>query len=304
MPNAKILLKQLPQGWLMAITIIVVNIVIRFSYLGIIPPGGHNALWLRLPSAIAGALSIIVFTLLILRISQNRLLALSSSLILALMPWHIEQSRISSPAMLGLLILLTGAFMWTVARCKKCKFILAIVISFAFYKAYPSFWIFSGNWKFPNAYEYLFNVYKLISVEFLFFKNDSFWLGGLRTMGALLPSTLPLLLIGLYHVVVTFNYKKVIWLLLGIVIWLIAAANPLFPEGQEFFLITPFLAVIGGWGIIKSFEWFKSKSLIKKVIFTFFVGVLIYDHLLFFHFYTVHYAQRIKNELTAQQRNF
>lgn len=290
-------------NFLKLFVVVGISLVVRLFWLTSYPPSGADALWLRLPSALSGVITIILLILLVWRLTKNTAYALLSGLFLSLMPWHIEQSRVSSEAMLGLLVLLAGGLLWTVASCKKCKLVLVISISIIFFRAYPSFWLFHPPFTFPTLFEYLGNIFKLVSAEFLFYKNDSFWLGGLRTTGALLPSMLPLLVIGIGVALQKFNVKMLGWLILGFLILGVSAASPLFPEEREFFLITPYLAVLLGLGALQLVHFWK-KSLLIKCIMYFYFALIIYDYVLFAHSYIIHYPQRIEQEIPYEKRTF
>lgn len=286
------------------VLIIVLTSLIRLPYLGTIPPGNVNALWHRLPTALSGILSIILFTLIIKIKLKNNQLALMSGLMLALMPWHIEQSRIFSPVMIVSMVLLMTVLLWNFVYFKQYKFLIAICALIIIYFVYPSFWLFKLQYNLPNISNYLSNVFKLTSVEFLFYKNDSFWLGGFRTIGTMLISTLPLLLIGIYQIMPKLNKKSRPFIVIFFAILLISAANPFFPEEKEIFLIYPYLALLTGFGVIKLFEQLKSSNRINKIVIIVYLIVLSYEHVWFFHMYSIHYQNRIKNEINFKNINF
>lgn len=286
------------------IGVITLAAISRLVYLGIFPPGGNNSFWLRLPTSVAGITSIILLMLLIQKLSKNTRLSLVSGLMLSVMPWHIEQSRVYSTAMLGLTVLMIGALVYMYAQGKLIKLIVALATSLVFYFVYPDFWLFTQNGSLPTLNNYLNNMFKLISVEFLFFKNDSFWSGGFRMMGALLPSFIPLLIVGLFTVFQKLQLRHWRYFIPVAVIWLISAANPLFPEGREFFLIIPYLALVLAIGVIKVIEQLKISTIVIKVLITVLMFFVSYEYILFTHFYTTHYSQRIGNEIPHEKLVF
>lgn len=276
----------------------------RLWKLGSFPPGGENAFWLRLPTAIAAVSTILLLTQIVNYLSGNRRLAVLSGAGLIFMPWHFEQSRVNSPAMLGLAILLAGVIIWIHTNQNSVRLISLIGIAGLFRWVYPQFWLFGWPIQLSNLQYYLGNLFKLISVDFLFFKNDAFWIGGIRTVGVMLTLTLPVFILGVYKAV--FKFKLRLWPLLAgaIIIWLIAAANPTFPEEREFFLITPYLALITAFGTLKLFEYFKDPNMLKKVFLAVYAFLILYNYILFLHTYTAHYSKRIEIDMPQNERLF
>ncbi len=289
---------------ILTIGVIILAAISRLVYLGVFPPGGFNSFWLRVPTAVAGTSSIMLLMWLVQRISRNKLLSLVSGFMLTIMPWHIEQSRVYSQAMIGLTVLLLGAIIYTATRMKLLKIIVAVVTGLGFYFVYPQFWIFKLNFKLPIFNDYLGNLFKLVSVEFLFYKNDSFWSGGFRTWGVFLPSFIPIIIVGMLSVFEKIKVRHWNYVLLAAVIWFLSGANPTFPEGREYLLITPYLAVISAFGVIKVFGQFKSSNIILRTLIIALLLFVIYEYALFTHFYTTHYSQRIENEIPHEEIAF
>ena len=149
--------------------ILFLSAIIRLSFLETYPPGGPESLGLRMPSAIAGIGSIVLFMIVVGRLTRNKLLTLISGLVLTLNPWHIEQSRVQSEVMLGLVVLLV---MLVILLHVKNKIFIALTLCGAlliFYLVYPSFWLFHSIFKLPPLTFYMQNFFKLISIEFIFF---------------------------------------------------------------------------------------------------------------------------------------
>ncbi len=288
----------------LVVYILVISFLIRIPYLGLLPPGGNNAFFWRLPSAIAGIISILLNVLLVNKFTQNHGLALVSGITLTLMPWHIEQSRVHSEVMMGLCVLLVMLTLLSYLSNKFIRLTILVVSLVLFKYVYPSFWLFSGNFTHITT-RYLFsNMFKLISVEFLFFNNDSFWWGGLRTIGTMLPFTLPIFIIGIWEIISKLRRQHWGWFLAFGFIWFMAALNPNFPENREFFLISPYLALIMAYGVMVIFKYYHTAKLGQKICIFIFSILLIYEQILFFHQYTQHYSKRVGSEVPYEQRNF
>jgi 4-amino-4-deoxy-L-arabinose transferase-like glycosyltransferase len=73
---------------------------------------GITPLGVRLPAAIFGILSILVFYLLVNQLTNNRSLALIAAGVLAFSPWHIQYSRAGFEVTLLLLLLLLGLWLF------------------------------------------------------------------------------------------------------------------------------------------------------------------------------------------------
>lgn len=75
---------------------------------------GLNTLAVRLPAALFGILSIIVFYLLVAELFENKHLGLFSAFLLAILPWHINLSRASSESIIAMFFVLLG--LWLLFR--------------------------------------------------------------------------------------------------------------------------------------------------------------------------------------------
>lgn len=109
---------------------------------------GLNELAVRLPSAVAGILSVYVLYLLALelthqtkRIRSKEIFALLCSFSLAIMPWHIHISRVESEAIVAVLLLLLGMLLFFKAL-KQISLPLLILSSISFGLTY---WTYHGN---------------------------------------------------------------------------------------------------------------------------------------------------------------
>lgn len=112
------------------------------SYLTI--PGimvfGLNEFGTRVPTAVIGTLTILLVYLLTFELFKNRRIALLTSLLLTISPWHINLSRATSEAILCLFFLLLGIY-FCLKILKKHKLVyylliyLSFIASFFFYHA-------------------------------------------------------------------------------------------------------------------------------------------------------------------------
>jgi 4-amino-4-deoxy-L-arabinose transferase-like glycosyltransferase len=92
---------------------------------------GLNELAVRLPSAIFGALTVIIFFLLLLELWQNKLISFLGAGLLAITPWHINISRSTSEGVIAaLFIILALYFLLKGAKDNKNSFIFCAVIFF------------------------------------------------------------------------------------------------------------------------------------------------------------------------------
>lgn len=286
------------------LAILLLAALLRLSFLGTFPPGGEGAFWLRLPTAFAGIASIGLLIYLVQKLANNPRIGLLTGLVLTIMPWHIEQSRVYSHQMLGLCTVLAGAALIIHIKQKAIRLFLLLATIAIFYVVYPSFWMFNSNWDLPTFREYLGNLFRLVSIEFLFFKNDSFWSGGYRTVGALLPTFIPFFLIGVWVALQEVRLRHLLGFMPGIIFLVLAAANPLFPEQGEFFMITPYISLICALGIYKLFEHIKSANFALKAILIVLLLSFCYEYVIFTHFYIKHYSSRVKNEASYETRIF
>jgi hypothetical protein len=284
--------------------ILFIAFLIRIPYLGVIPPGGANSFIVRIPTAITSIVTISLFILIVKLSSKNNLLSLISGITMTLLPWHIEQSRVYSPAMLGLTIILFGITALKITHNKFLRLMTSLLTLIIFSIVFPEFWLFLTNFNRLKIDLLLGNLFKLISVEFLFYKNDSFWFGGFRTQGVMLPSMLPLFSIGVFKLIKKMHIFQFKIILAVMIIWLVSALAPKFPEQQIYFLICPILCYIIALGVIYILEQINTTNILKKSMMIIYFIFIIYEYGLFFHTYTWHYPNRIKSEITTAQINF
>jgi len=99
---------------------------------------GLNNWAVRLPSAIFGGLSLVVFYLFLKKLFEKENLALLSTFLLAISPWHINISRATSESIIAAFFLISGLYLILCFRQKSKNFLLLLsffcfVISFFFY---------------------------------------------------------------------------------------------------------------------------------------------------------------------------
>lgn len=289
--------------YLPEISIVGVSLLLRLLFLNSYPPVGLYGLSIRLPTVFASCVSVYFIMQIIKKISYNQSLALLTGICLSFLPWFIEQSRIYSSSMYGLAILLTGFYLSLYFTKIKQLFIVFFTL-LVFFFVNKNFWLFTQSFQLPTLHYFFNNVFKLLSGEFLFYKNDSFWSGGFRTVGVFLPSMVGFVLLGLYKIGYSFKRKELLLIVPFITTLVLGAANPLFPESREFFLSTPYWALILAHGILQFCELFRKSNIWLKIACLCYLLFFIYDLIIFGHFYTAHYSQRISQEIPYEQRDF
>ena len=107
-----------------------------YIYLDVIPIllFGQTEFAVRLPSAFFGTLTILVayfLALLIFADSKNKkLIAITSSLMLAVSPWHIQLSRVAYEANIATFFTVLGILLFFLALRKNINFLILSVLSF------------------------------------------------------------------------------------------------------------------------------------------------------------------------------
>ncbi len=91
---------------------------------------GLNTLAVRLPAALFGALTIIIFYLLLTEFFENKTIALTGSFLLAILPWHINISRASSEGVISSFFVLLGVYLLYKAIKRKIFSLPLYVFSF------------------------------------------------------------------------------------------------------------------------------------------------------------------------------
>ncbi|MBI4062450.1 glycosyltransferase family 39 protein [Candidatus Gottesmanbacteria bacterium] len=94
---------------------------------------GLNALAVRLPAALFGAATILVFYYFLLEFFGKKPIALIGSFLLAILPWHINISRASSEAVIASFFVMFGIYL--ALKRKLISSFISFLISFFFYHA-------------------------------------------------------------------------------------------------------------------------------------------------------------------------
>lgn len=247
-------------------------------------------LTLRSLSVIAGLISTIFLYKLVLYHFKNIKIALLTIWVFSVLPWTFEQGRIASNPNYALAMILFIFLIWKKTKKKLLPFFI-FLIPVMIYWSYPRFWLFNISEFKPSLDSVFTNIYVLTSFDFLFFRNITFWWGGIREFGIMLLGFAPFFLFGLYRLVIS---KETILLGFYGLLIIISALSPYFPESREFFLATPLISLIVALGFYQSAIY---KSLIIRVIHVFIVLLLIYEISQFTHFYFIHYPGQIMDNL-------
>ncbi len=272
--------------------VLIFSLLSRFYLINIVPPlyELHLSMF-RLSSAILNIFSISLLYLYAKRYVNNTKIALLSIWVMATLPYVVEQGRIYSQVSNSLFLILLFPLLWRSFNNLLARFILLIIFVITLYYTYPSLWLFKSKIVLDNPIFFINNLFSLLSPEFLFFRNFTFWWGGVKEVGVMYILFIPFFIFGLIEVIIQrrFNILNPCLLIL-----LISFTSPSFPEGREFYLITPFLSLIVSFGIYKLLS--KSFSLIFILIFT---ALITYEIIQFFHYYFIHYPQ----DITSNQSN-
>ena len=280
--------------------IIAFSTILRFWHFGSIPPiQAQTYLSFRFVSSIYNIGCAVLLYYICKKIFKVEKIALLSSFIFAVLPWTIEQGRIYSQPSNVLFWLLLILFLNIVWKNIIIHVVSIICIPFLFYLLYPHFWILKSGLSMISINSLVKNIFTLLSPDFWFFKNDTFWWGGIRDSGIINLAFLPFLLIGLFQTNIPARARIFTILLL---ITLVSAASPFYPESREFFLVTPTLAMLISFGIYSSFN-FLTKNIYKFVILVF-LFLFIYDFSCLLHLYSVHYQQQISGNLSQIHEPF
>lgn len=107
---------------------------------------GLSELAVRLPSAIAGIMSVAAIYYLAKLLFASETIALLSSLVLAIMPWHIHISRVESEAITAVLFTILGTIWYLLAVKKKSlAFLIAAAVIFSL-----TYYTYHGNHIFTS----------------------------------------------------------------------------------------------------------------------------------------------------------
>lgn len=271
--------------------ILIYSVISRFYAIGNIPQLLNTDIYSRYFTATLNIGSLILYYFILIKLNKSKKIALISAWVFMLMPWVLEQGRITSHVSNFLFILL----LITAFIIKSHNFIirsfLIFVLPVCLYIFYPDFWPFISI-QLATFSSFMDNIFFLISPEFIFFKNTTFWWGGVKEFGILYMSFLPFFIIGLFKSARHLNIK--IWIGMLFLIF-ITALSPYFPETQELFLATPVISIITAYGICGLYDKKVKINWILKIIQIVILSLVIYDLMQFNHYYYVHYPQNIKS---------
>jgi hypothetical protein len=293
---------------LFILTILFLSSIIRLFNLGKMPAGlslteakfglavsvlGNwvlNPIIIRLPFALLGILSIYIFYLLVKKLFKNEMVALVSGFLLAITPWHIQESRIFSWGLVLFTILILVAYLFidkivgNINNFFKCSLLVSVilfVIAFitplngvaervnaergAVAKSFPSV----GAKVFINKYlENYRERNKILFENFdfgnLFFSGHPRERWGIEDEQKLLLFLLPFILIGIFKIGRTQGkFIFSLWLTSLSFLYLFS-----FRQSQTLILIIPYiiLASLGILGVLK-----KRRLAIKIIVFIIFI---------------------------------
>lgn len=240
----------------------------------------------RLLSAAASIVSMLLLFLLVKNYFGSLKIALLASWVFSVLPWAFEQGRVISGPNLALVLVLFVLWFRTKVKNKFRPF-LFLIIPFLIYVSYPQFWLFRISGFELSLDSFLKNLFLLTSFDFLFFKNITFWWGGIREFGIMLLTFLPFFLIGLYKLITCKEWKLAAFY--GILI-ITSVLSPFFPESREFYFAAPLISLTVALGF---YQLPFRNNLIFRVLILSIIIVVIYEISQFDHFYFIHYPQQV-----------
>ena len=268
--------------------IILYGILLRFWKLATIPPLINRVNLLgRFITAGLNIISIYLIYSIVRKLTSNAKIALLTAFIFTSLPWVIEQSRVVSPVNNSLFIMLLLFYLVFYLKDNIIKYITAILLLPFIYFIYPKLWVFNLRQNLPNFTNYLNNIFILSSADFLFFKNITFWWGGVREFGVMYISFIPFLIIGIYKAI---SEKQIYIILLSIFIIMFSALSPFFPESREFYLITPVFSFFIAQSI---YHLAQKNNIFFRIIFSLILLLFLYNFGEYLHYYQIHYPQQI-----------
>ncbi|KKR34305.1 MAG: hypothetical protein UT63_C0003G0021 [Candidatus Gottesmanbacteria bacterium GW2011_GWC2_39_8] len=231
---------------------------------------------------------------------KNRTVSLLSVFWFYFSPVILTYGRLLSPIPSGIFLIVFLFFSFIYFENKLFKALSFIIFIILLKIIYPSFYLFNSFFDYKH---YSVNFFKLISGQFLFFTNDTFWWGGAREYGILFLAVLPFLIFGLYDLLVIKGQKLKLPLYFIFSILILSAGSPHLPESQEFLLAIPFFAMILGKGAHLFFSSHFS-TILKYAIILSFAGFFTYQLIDFTHYYFIHYSLRVRNEASYHATAF
>lgn len=284
----------------MLMLIIIYGIISRFWLIDSVPPLiNESVLNARYLTSILNIGSSFLLYFYVKRFFNSNKLALISSFIFLILPWTMQEGRIVSQPNNFLFIFLLSLVLGNKIRSiywKSLFYLTALPLGLKVF--YPAFWLLKIDRFNINLKDSLANVLTLTSSDFLFFKNPTFWWGGVRDFGVMLITFTPLFYLGLYQFFLNFKKALLHWI---IIILIISAISPFFPESREFYLVTPFIAIFSSMGL---YFLCRNKIILKKVVLSILLIAILYDLSQFYHFYFIHYPKRVYENLNKIHEEF
>lgn len=288
-------------GKLILLLILTYTVVSRFFLIDkILPLLNQEVLNGRMLSGGASIVSAVMIFFLVKEYFKKPKIALLTTWVFSILPWTFEQGRIISQPNFALFsILLLLAFTKRYLNSFGFKaYLLYLIIPFIFIFVYPQFWLFKVREFNFNISSFINNLFTLLSFDFLFFKNISFWWGGVKEFGIMYLSFLPFFLVGIYQII---EFRQIKLILLFLLVATVSAASQFFPETREFYFSTPILALVVALGIYYCF--LQTKFAIR-ILFAGLFFLMIYEFSQFYHFYFIHYPQEVRSNFSQIHESF
>ncbi len=321
------------------IIVLIVASVVRLLWLGQIPRGlsveevqlglqlskyigdiAFNSFILRLPFAILGLTSILLMYLVLQKLGKSVLFSLSASTLFAFMPWHIQISRIYSPGLVALVILIfaiyaaAGFFKTNLSKAGVILFALSVIFFLLSITRISSTTITNVNEErnvashmrvivpavlFSNKYYSSFRENAQLGFEYLDFGNYFFaghprerW--GVEEIQKLYIVLLPFLIYGLFK-----SSKDDLLFYSGIFVFLVSLFVYFRARSPEItipllFPLTYFITqgLVSGWNIIKN----------KNVKYGL-SGIVLFSLIYEFAIFTTNYTTQTSESMFSPRRS-
>lgn len=282
---------------ILLVLILIFVFISRLYQISLIPPlTPGTPILLRYLNVLVNAAICIAFYYYTKKRTQNRKKAILAAWVYSVLFWPFEQGRIVSQVNTSILFLIiyliqikSGSLLY--------KIVSTIILIGLLLLTYPQLWIFKH--VLPKlSFDLINNFFSIVSFEFLFFKNQYFWWGGVRDFGVLNLAFLPFFLIGIYQTI--FDYDRQI-IFGSLILILLTASSPYFPETRELYLAIPFFSYLIAAGIYK----LQLKKNFKRNLFlTGSFIILMYELCQYYHYYTTHYFMEVRSNIYKIHESF
>lgn len=264
--------------------------ITRLYLLGVVPPHASLAVSDRFISAIFSIGSTIILFFLTDTLLKKKKLSLLISWIFAVLPWTFEQGRIISQPNNCVFYLLLILFLIISVDSLYAKIVLVFLFPVIIHISYPQIWLEKSH-ILPTVHDFLNNFFLLTSPDLLFFKNTTFWWGGVKGFGVMYVTLLPFFLLG---VIQTINRKE--YRLPAILALLIttAALSTYLPESRELFLATPIFSFMIARGL---YGFYSNHRKLPIGITILLIVCITYEMAQFMHYYFIHYPLYIQGNI-------